>query len=317
MLTRPTADSHDLGVRRLILLLDWLYTSLILPTLSFRLPRFAFRPRPSPTHLIFVFYNLMIVLSPFLPSAWFTSENSHLPSDFDYQKRHLVILVVVQIHLHLNYVPNIPHHRYHYLHPTSSQTSYQHTAQSQSSKTSRTSITDSILSFSVIPLKSPLLNCSYFLAFISMISLRCSSLGPPDSSWNTLFLESLLASRARRLTRPGDGFANGSFTYLVSSATPEEWFTFVRGLLRCPLTAERPSFSNLSTCSAAIALRSRSDPPEMVDGPASGIWLCLNRFKWSLEQHYLSSSLIAVYAKRRSPPCLGEDDPCIHPSRGN
>jgi hypothetical protein len=120
-----------------------------------------------------------------------------------------------------------------------------------------------------------------------------------------------LASRARRLTSPGDGFVNGSFTYLVSSvrAIGTEGVTFVRGLLRCPLTAERPSFSNLSTCSAAIALRSRSDPPDMVDGPASGMVVVL--FKWSLEQH-LSSSLIAVYAKRRSPPCLGEDDPCTY-----
>jgi hypothetical protein len=66
---RAAADSHDLGIRRLILLLDWLYTSFILPTLGFRLPRFAFRPRPSPTHFIFVFYNLMVILSPFLSSA--------------------------------------------------------------------------------------------------------------------------------------------------------------------------------------------------------------------------------------------------------
>jgi hypothetical protein len=76
-----------------------------------------------------------------------------------------------------------------------------------------TSMTDSILSFSVIPEKSPLLNASYFLAFISIISLLCSALGPSSSSWNIRFLESCRASAANLLTKPGEGLANGSFTY--------------------------------------------------------------------------------------------------------
>jgi hypothetical protein len=75
-------------------------------------------------------------------------------------------------------------------------------------------MTDSILSFSVIPEKSPLLKASYFLAFISMISLLCSALGPSPSSWKTRRFESWRASAANLLTKPGEDLANGSLTYL-------------------------------------------------------------------------------------------------------
>jgi len=88
--------------------------------------------------------------------------------------------------------------------------------------------------------------------------------------------------------------------------------TFVRGLLRCPLTAERPSFSNRSTCSAAIAFRSRSEPPDMDDGPASGI-LSSCRVIYS-DIHALvvivNCCLPAQAAISACPLCLG-DDPCV------
>lgn len=112
-----------------------------------------------------------------------------------------------------------------------------------------TSIAASAISLSLMPEKSPLANCSYLLAFCSMIALRVSS-STPSVSENTRLFASDLACCARRLTRPGEGRLNGSL-----DATWEE----VVGGRGAPFVYRFPSLARRSACSAVRALRSRRE----------------------------------------------------------